>query len=119
MKKLVLIILFFTYFCSFGQTQSDTLVKKVYTFSNIKSFDSYSISFNFKNIKANNYSIYNNSTGLNDIYVISNNTLTYSQSSLNILNTTRGMKIDSFNPIGTKNISFALVGGIFNLFSKK
>jgi hypothetical protein len=121
MKKIVLLILFFTYCCSFGQSQSDTLVqaKKIYTFSNLKSFDNYSISFNFKNVKANYYSIFNYSTGLNDTYVSSNNTLIYSKSSLTILNTTRGMKIDSFNPSGTKNIGFALVGGIFNLFSKK
>ena len=120
MKKLILLFVVLTCAISFGQKQSNNIfqIKKTYSFSNLKYFGSYSISLDFKNIKPNNFSIYNSFTGLNDTYTISQNTLIYSQSTLNSLNITREMKIDSFNPYGTKNIGFALVGGIFNLFTK-
>jgi hypothetical protein len=118
MKKLVLLSLLFCTYCSFGQNQSDGIVtaKKIYTFSNLKSFNSNSISLDFKNIKPSSFSIYNNFTGLNDSYILSNNKLTYSQSNISI---NKAMKIDSFNPSGTQNIGFALVAGVFNLLTYK
>tara|TARA_R110002050_G_scaffold129304_2_gene250834 strand:+ start:2049 stop:2426 length:378 start_codon:yes stop_codon:yes gene_type:complete len=90
-------------------------------------------SFNF-NFKTNNYAIdfknidfsknnllfssYNETSKLNDIYLLNNDSLIYSKSSLIFENNFRGNKIDSFNPYGTSNISSALIFGLIGYIIK-
>ncbi|WP_179317913.1 hypothetical protein [Winogradskyella undariae] len=71
---------------------------------------------NFKNIdfSKNNllFSSYNESTKLNDIYLLNNDSYIYNKSSLIFENNFRGNKIDSFNLYGASNIGSALIFGL-------
>ena len=60
-------------------------------------------------------SVYNQTTGLNDNYVIYNNKTNYVNSTIDFRNNMRGAKIDSFNPYGTKDIGLSIVTSVFSL----
>ncbi len=72
----------------------------------------------FKNIKQTQYfSIYNNITTLNDNLEISN-IVTKQNASYMLENNFRGVKIDSFNPNGARNLRGYIFSGLFNLLIK-
>jgi hypothetical protein len=130
MEKTITSIIFILFFqISFSQTENikkDTLNSKD---SNVffKKFESNIFSADKKlvikplNVQQNKnlISVYNPTTGLNDNYVFSKDTITIEKSILiNELNF-RGQKMDSFNPSGLNNVGWALFAGFYNLLFEK
>lgn len=58
------------------------------------------------------FSSYNETTKLNDSYLISNKEFIYSKSNLLFENNFRGQKIDSYNPYGVSNLETGLILGV-------
>lgn len=69
--------------------------------------------------KTNSFSIYNETTKANDLYILNSDILKYTKSFTLNENNFRNNKIDSFNPTGASNIQSGLLMGVFNLFIKK
>ncbi len=65
------------------------------------------------------YSFFNATTGSNDFFMISDNSLKYSTSSLLSRNQFSPYKVDSFNPYGAKNLESGIVVGVINLLLNK
>ena len=64
------------------------------------------------------FSLYNRTTGLNDIFINSKNNFHYSTSYLQVDNITPSpwnTRVDSFNPNGTNDFGNALLSGALNL----
>ncbi len=82
---------------------------------------SFQINFNKKDMfyKANNLTIYNSVTNLNDNYYLLGKTYKMSTTKSFPIYGCEGQRIDSFNPSGTKDFGSALVLGVLNLIFEK
>ncbi len=83
-------------------------------------FKSFNLDFKHINFSENSllFSSYNETTKLNDIYLLNNDSFIYSKSSLILENNFRGHKIDSYNPHGTSCITSSLILGLVNSILK-
>jgi len=88
-----------------------------YKFTYISSKYDYKLNvLNFNNINQPYFYIYNKTTSLNDKYIYDENGIfTYVKSDLNSKNLFRGVKIDSFNPMGLSNNNTSLVFGVLGI----
>lgn len=123
MKKTLLFLILLVSSISIYSQSIDLLLTKTNLFKKHQfSFKTSDYTIDFKKIdfsKSNmQFSSYNQTTKLNDIYVLNNNRFSYSKSSLLFENISRGNKIDSFNPYGTSNIGSALIFGVIGSILK-
>ena len=65
------------------------------------------------------FSSYNETTKLNDSYLINNEEYVYTKSSMLLENNFRNLKIDSYNPYGVSNVKSALILGVVGEFLNK
>lgn len=118
-KTFIIIIIISINSIAFSQTKIDTL----YDFKSKILLDKIDLKLNptkltsFKN-EESIFTIYNKLNQQNDNYLIEKNSLNYNNSSVLLENNFRGHKIDSFNPNGSPNITFAIISGFFNLILK-
>lgn len=122
MKTLIFLTLLIFSTSTYAQSK-DSLLTKTYLLKNYN-FDfktnDYTLDFKTIDFSKNNliFSSYNETTKLNDIYLLGNESFIYSKSSLKFENNFRGNKIDSFNPYGSPNIGSALILGFIGSILK-
>jgi len=78
------------------------------------------IDLNINSINQPFFNVYNKTSSLNDKYIYDENGIfTYVKSDFNSINLFRGVKIDSFNPMGLSNNNTSLVFGVFGIVLDK
>ena len=102
-------------------SQTDTINKKTFKFPLLLNTKQDSIKPPKYTIivKGNNdiFSVYNQSSKLNDIFIINSDTTTLGKSINNFDNNNRNPKIDSFNPYGVSDAKSGLIiGAIAGIF---
>ena len=121
--KTVLFLILLVFSTLIYAQSKDSLLTKTNVFKSLNfDFKTNDYTIGFKNIdfSKNNqlFSSYNETTKLNDIYLLNNDSFIYSKSSLLFKNSFRGNKINSFNPYGTSNIGSALIFGLIDSILK-
>ena len=83
-------------------------------------FKKFNLNFKTINFSKNSliFSSYNETTKLNDIYLINKGSYIYSKSSRIIENNFRRNKVDSFNPHGASNFGSAIILGLLGSILK-
>ncbi|MFK7833734.1 MAG: hypothetical protein AB8B52_10690 [Winogradskyella sp.] len=121
--KTIIFLTLLVFSTSIYAQSKDSLLTKTNFFKSFNlDLNTNDYTLDFKNIdfSKNNllFSSYNETTKLNDIYLLNNDSFIYSKSSLIFENNFRGNKIDSFNPYGTSNLGSALIFGLVSSFLK-
>lgn len=120
MRKISILYLFF--FTSVLYSQTDTLHKK-----DLKNFflmsqkndtiKKISLKYDLKDSSKELFSVYNQNSKLNDLFIIKKDTANLVKSTINFKNNFRNPKIDSFNPYGASDAKSGLIigaiGGVF------
>jgi hypothetical protein len=112
-KTSILSLLFFT---TILYSQVNTIHKK-----DIKNFfmlsqkkdtiKNFSLKFDFKDFSTELFSVYNQNSKSNDIFIIKKDTSNFVKSTINFNNNFRNPKIDSFNPYGASDAKSGLIIG--------
>jgi hypothetical protein len=119
MKKTFIVFMLFSFSVLYSQT--DSIHKKSFKYLLVlktkqDSIKPFIFSLNLNDNK-DIFSVYNQSTKLNDVFIIKNDTTTLVKSIYNINNNYRNPKIDSFNPYGASDVKSGLIigaiGGVF------
>ncbi len=132
MRKYNILILLITLSCSaslVAQAKDSLLVNNIsftnyklepttgYNFFNPKSTKTTFVGLNIDTDYINKpfFEVYNNASSLNDVYSNQNEIFMYCKSSYKHKNLYRGIKMDSFNPMGLPNSGLGVASGILNL----
>jgi len=111
--KILIFLAFLVFSTSIYAQNTDLLFTKT---DLSKGFNAYNYTLDLKNINfpKNNLrlSLYNETTKLNDIYFISNDSLIYSKSRMRFGNYFGENEIDSYNPHGVDDICSAIIYGL-------
>jgi hypothetical protein len=119
MKKTFITLMLFSFAVLYSQT--DTIQKKTFIYPLLLKTNQNSIKPFRYTLKLNDskdiFTVYNQSTKLNDVFIIKNDTTILVKSINNFNNNYRNLKIDSFNPYGASDAKSGLIigaiGGIF------
>lgn len=120
MREIPILCLFFLTSVLYSQT--DPLYKKdsknfIIMSEKNETFKKISLKFDLKDSSKDLFSIYNQNSKLNDIFIIKKDTTNFVKSTINFDNNFRNPKIDSFNPYGASDAKSGLIigaiGGIF------
>ena len=116
MKKIVCLLFLFLGCAAFGQNKTTAhRFLPILSSVNLKPF-SFQINFNKSNLfsKADNLTLYNPNTNLNDSYYVLGKDYVMSNSKSFPIYGFEGRQVDSFNPSGTKDLGSAIVFGAIN-----
>jgi hypothetical protein len=116
MKKIVYLLFLLLGSAAFGQNQTTGYrFLPILSAVNLKPF-SFQINFNKSNLfsKADNLTLYNPNTNLNDNYYVLGKDYVIGNSKSFPIYGFEGRQVDSFNPSGTKDFGSAIVFGAIN-----
>lgn len=118
MKNAILLFFLLLGYFSFAQVQVQATNFSKQNFSlSLKSFNpaNYMISLkSFNSSSKYSFSAYNKNTDLNDNYTFISDTYKYRNSTFEVENLHRSLKIDSFNPNGANDLGSAVITGLIN-----